>query len=1002
MKNFINIFILSSLFAVSLHAETLSLGNRWLQVTLDSENGVITMARDQGETPVASMTLECTGEIKEQAVTDKTFGRGRSLTLTASDQSVTDLSVFSTLPFVLIKKTINSVQSQCVTNRVVYPEIKLSLPSSYADLNSLGTGGLLAPDKNPGSYMWTAVADKTERKGIVTGWITTDRGSGIVRMSVTNEVISLLPHLDYGRLLLKPGQSETLETLVIGYFEDARLGLEAYADALVKVYHIKLPPMPTVHCTWYVDGASNEKALAERTLFTEKELKPFGLNVMQIDVGWQLGLNTNGPSRVFNSHKPDGPYPSGMKKTADSIRASGMTAGIWLIPFAGTVSDPWYKDKHDWFAKRDDGSAFVTRWGGTCFDLTRRDTQEHLKGLIKTITQDWGYKYLKMDGLYTGAAINLNYVCDTWREDEIGAVALSNPEITQIQMMRNSLDLVRKEAGNDCFILGCCAPQNMRSAGAVFGKVDAMRIGPDNGASWKSLLRGPDYGSWQYFLNGRVWYNDPDPLYVRNTLSLEHARVITSFVTLSGQMNSSSEHYAQLKPERLDMLKRTMPSHQATARPVDLFENRTPRIWTVTDGVEEKRMDVVGLFNWASQSQDVAAKAEYLGLPKADRYIAFEYWSNSLIPAFENELKYQLAPQSCAVLSVRPLKEHPQVISTSRHITQGMIDLSDESWSSWKKRLSGVSKVVAADPYELRILTMTTGSSYKHSKIELSDADQAAGVTASAKLTEGLVRVTLRSPVSRAVKWSVSFEKSSELIQPQLANAKVELADAYSPVVLTWAGNTSSTEIKRNGEVVAASTTGGRWQDDKARSGVEYLYEFTPVTLDGRRGATQTVTFKVMDIPVAGEAPPLPEVYIDSLKPLKTATGWGGFKVNTAYNGPLTLQKEKFDHGVCIHAEGFASYKREPSWKRFVAVVGIDESQRPQNQSSIKFSISAEAADGTRLLAASPVLRFGQCERWYFDVKLPDDALRIVIRSETAGDGNKSDHGNWCNAGFIK
>jgi len=999
---FFNVVVLSSLFTASLHAETLSLRNRWLQVDLDSESGVVTMAPDQGEAPVASMTLAVAGAVKEQAVTDKTFGRGRSLTLTAPDQSVTELSVFSTLPFVLIKKTINSVQPQCITNRVLYPEVKLSLPSSYAELNSLGTGGLLPPEKNPGSYMWTAVADKNARKGIVAGWITTDRGSGIVRMAVTNEVISLLPHLDYGRLLLKAGQSETMETLAIGCFDDARLGLEAYADALAKVYDIKLPPMPTVHCTWYVDGASSEKVLAERTLYVEKELKPFGLNVMQIDDGWQSGIKTNGPKRVFNFHNPEGAYPSGMKKTADSIRDSGMTAGIWLIPFAGTLSDPWYKDKQSWFAKRDDGTAFVTRWGGTCFDLTRKETQDHLKGVIKTITQDWGYQYLKLDGLYTGASVNLNYVCDSWREDEIGAVALSNPEITQIQMMRNSVDIVRETAGKDCFILGCCAPQNMRSAGAVFGKVDAMRIGPDNGASWKSLLRGPDYGSWQYFLNGRVWYNDPDPLYVRDSLPLAHARVITSFVTLSGQMNSSSEKYSQLSPERLDLLKRTMPSHHATARPVDLFENRTPRIWSVTDGEGESRRDLIGLFNWASNTQEMNPSLVYLGLPAEQKYIAFEYWGNTLIPAFEKELKYQLLPQSCAVLSVRPLKDHPQVISTSRHITQGLIDLSEEKWSGWKKQLQGLSEVVANDPYELRILTMTTGASYKQTKIELSQADQTAGVTASAKMTEGLARVTLTSPVSRTVKWSVSFEKSSEQIKPLLENVKVQMPDAYSPVVVTWGCNTSSSEIKRDGKVVATGATGGRWQDDKAVSGAQHIYELTPVTLDGRRGETQQVSFKVLAIPVTGETPPLPEVYIDALKPLKVATGWGGFKVNTALNGPLTIQKEKFDHGVCIHADGFATYERDPSWKRFVAVVGIDESQRPQNQSSIKFSISAEAADGTRLLADSPILRFGQCERWHFDVKIPDDAIRIVIRSDTAGDGNKSDHGDWCNAGFLK
>ena len=43
-----------------------------------------------------------------------------------------------------------------------------------------GTGGLLAPDKNPGSYLFLTCADPDTRRGIVAGWITEDRGSGVV------------------------------------------------------------------------------------------------------------------------------------------------------------------------------------------------------------------------------------------------------------------------------------------------------------------------------------------------------------------------------------------------------------------------------------------------------------------------------------------------------------------------------------------------------------------------------------------------------------------------------------------------------------------------------------------------------------------------------------------------------------------------------------------------------------------------------------------------------
>src|SRR5262249_53894769 len=157
------------------------------------------------------------------------------------------------------------------------------------ELKTLGTGGLLAPDKNPGSYAWMALADPQTRNGIVLGWLTGNRGSGVVFSKVDGNTVRLETQIDYGRLRLAPGASEEMETLAIGYFEDARLGLESWADAVAKVYDIHLPPQPTGYCTWYSQphgGASDEKHLAEQAAFAARNLAPFGFSVVQIDDHW--------------------------------------------------------------------------------------------------------------------------------------------------------------------------------------------------------------------------------------------------------------------------------------------------------------------------------------------------------------------------------------------------------------------------------------------------------------------------------------------------------------------------------------------------------------------------------------------------------------------------------------------------------------------------------------------------------------------------------------------
>jgi hypothetical protein len=351
-------------------------------------------------------------------------------------------------------------------------------------------------------------------------------------------------------------------------------------------------------------------------------------------------------------------------------------------------------------------------------------------------------------------------VNDRYRDDGMGDAVFSNPRKTNIEAYRDGLRLVREAAGKETFILGCCTPQNMRSYGGAIGLVDAMRIGPDNGAAWRSLLRGPTYGSRQYFLHGRVWYNDPDPVYVRTNLPLPQAQAICSWVALSGQLNLSSEWLPGLSGERLDLLKRTLPSHGLRPRPADLFEQEPPRVWLLEDQRRSPQRRVVGLFNWADQEAVFDYPLEQIGLDAKTEYVAFDYWKNTLVPSVTHRLQTRVTAQSCQVLAVRPRSDWPQLISTSRHITQGMVEVREETWDGRRRSLRGRSNVVAGDSYELRIVTGSRNTRWNVREVRLSSADQAAGVSASLQREDSLLRVTITSPANREVTWAVSFDRA--------------------------------------------------------------------------------------------------------------------------------------------------------------------------------------------------------------------------------------------------
>jgi len=742
---------------VSARAQV-SIQNDSLQVTYDPASGQFTVSNTVAGQTFVSAGWFCGGggSATTGPVTDSVFGSGQMMDITRTNGNHDTIRLFPGLPFALFQTTLtNGASDAVVSNRIPILSVQLDLGLPVKDLVTLGTGGLLKPGAaNSGSYIWLAVADPQRRNGVVSGWITVDRGSGVIFNSADSRV-QLDARLDYGRLRILPGQTVPLETFAIGYFDDARLGLETWADTVARIYQIHLPPQPVGYCTWYSNpngGSSDEVHFAEWADSAVTNLAPFGFSFMQIDDHWQAGNSTNGPKRDFTTNNPIF-YPSGMKKAADYVKGKGFTPGLWFLPFSGTYYDGIFTNHLDWFVHTTNGAPYKTAWGGTCLDMTYGPAREYVSNVVSRIAHDWGFDYFKLDALSTGAGVTPEYPTSFYKEDGMGDGVFSNPDKPNVEVFRDGLKLVRQAAGPDVFILGCNTPQNMRSYGGAFGLVNAMRIGPDNGASWPSSLRGPTFGSRHYFLHGRIWYNDPDPVYVRPSVPLNQSQLICSWVTISGQLNTDSEWLPELPADRIDLLKRTMPSHGLLPRPVDLFEHDPPRIWLLTDTRHPPRRDVIALYNWSTnETQTFDLPLSYIGLPGTN-YVGFEFWSNALVPEINGSLHATVPPLSCQVIAVRPKSSVPELVSTSRHITQGIVDVSAENWDG-TNTLSGASQVVGGDPYELRIYCP---NGFHAQAATVSAADQALDVNILYRQDGDVARVLVQSPTSRTVEWSVNF-----------------------------------------------------------------------------------------------------------------------------------------------------------------------------------------------------------------------------------------------------
>ena len=156
------------------------------------------------------------------------------------------------------------------------------------------------------------------------------------------------------------------------------------------------------------------------------------------------------------------------------------------------------------------------------------------------MAHDWGYRLFKMDGFWTGTRqpADLRQLTATWTTAS-ATPCFSDPDKTNIEACRGGLKLVREAAGPERLPAGLLRPAEHAVLRRLFrpGRRDAQ-WGPTTAAA-NIVLRRTASRLW--FLNGRVWWNDPDCVSVRAALPLEQARLNASFTAVAGDFFYDSD-----------------------------------------------------------------------------------------------------------------------------------------------------------------------------------------------------------------------------------------------------------------------------------------------------------------------------------------------------------------------------------------------------------------------------------------------------------------------------
>jgi alpha-galactosidase len=430
---------------------------------------------------------------------------------------------------------------------------------------------------------------------------------------------SLQAVVDTEGLELKPGDTWELEELTFRAGRDREALLEGLARRLA-VNHppLKTPHPPTGWCSWYCFGAKvTARQVLDNLDFIATNVP--GLRYIQIDDGYQPAMGD-----WLETGSAFGGNVQGVLK---AIRERGFEPAIWIAPFVAEQGSNVFRAHPDWFVKDETGAPLASNrvtFGGWrrgpwyAMDGTHPDVQRHLETVCRTMREEWGVTYFKLDANFWGA---------------IHGGHFRDPGATRIEAYRRGMAALLRGT-KDAFVLGCNHP-----IWGSLGLVHGSRSSNDIKRTWDRVSKTARENLGRNWQNGRLWWNDPDAVCLTGDLGIEEKRFHATAIWASGGMLLSGDDLTQAPPESLELLKRLHPPTGTAARFAD-------------DGFRVGEMDLptgrgVLLLNWDDTPKTMSVRAP-------GRAPLRELWTaTDVTPGLDRDVTLTLPPRSGRVLVPR-------------------------------------------------------------------------------------------------------------------------------------------------------------------------------------------------------------------------------------------------------------------------------------------------------------------------------------------------------------
>ena len=377
------------------------------------------------------------------------------------------------------------------------------------------------------------------------------------------------------------------------------------------------------------------------------------------------------------------------------------------------------------------------------YDYTDPEFQKHMRDV-------WGR--LRKDGV---RGIKFDYPETGWRPEG----GFEDRHATTASAYRESFRLCREGLGPDALI----DERNLGESGRpcldlTAGLVDTQRNWYDSNKFVPSMVT---IGGLRWYKNRTVFNYYPDSKTVHDCSKEIRRSMLTMVYLTSGRIDLATS-FTLFTPEIVHDFTRIYPAYREpfTARPLDAFTGvADPQVY---DLELTPQWHQVALFNTGSKSDKVVVPLSgdrvttgAIGLDAAAVYYVYDFWDDSLVGKFPGTATVEktLESSACAMLSVREALPHPQVLSTSRHVLQGWVDLANVNWDAANRRLTGTAKVIGGETYRITLAL----NGYTADTVE---ADGAAIQVTPRAGDEPLAEVSLRTEHNRDVSWKMVFRRT--------------------------------------------------------------------------------------------------------------------------------------------------------------------------------------------------------------------------------------------------